>query len=84
MSDLDLIYGIKPKTITASEMKEKKEGVHTRKEVKVQDIKLTPYGRTKALARRTPWSYHCIRDTPAWASCLYTPRGIWPHQWLHQ
>ena len=39
MSDLDLIYGIKPKTITASEMKEKKEGVHTRKELKVQDIK---------------------------------------------
>jgi hypothetical protein len=39
MSDLDLIYGIKPKTITASEVKEKKEGVHTRKEVKVQDIK---------------------------------------------
>src|SRR5207302_3049494 len=28
-------------------------------------IKLTPYGRTRALARCTPWSRRCILDTPA-------------------
>jgi alkyldihydroxyacetonephosphate synthase len=28
-------------------------------------FKLTPYGRTRALARCTPWSRRCIPDTPA-------------------
>jgi hypothetical protein len=39
-------------------------------------IKLTPCGRTRALARRTPSSRHCIRDIPAWACHRYIPHEI--------
>src|SRR5205085_11942480 len=34
-------------------------------------VKLTPCGRPRALARRTPWSRRCIRDSPAWACHRY-------------
>jgi len=47
-------------------------------------IKLTPYGRPRALARHTPWSRRCIRDTLAWACRRYIPHEIWPHQSPHQ
>src|SRR5262249_17743562 len=47
-------------------------------------IKLTPYGRTRALARCTSWSRCCILDTPAWACRRYIPREIWPHRQRHQ
>jgi hypothetical protein len=39
-------------------------------------VKLTPCGRTRALARRTPSSRHCIRDIPAWACHRYIPHEI--------
>ena len=48
------------------------------------EVKLTPYGRTRALARCTPWSRRCILDTPAWACRRYMPREIWPHRQRHQ
>jgi two-component system, NtrC family, response regulator AtoC len=48
------------------------------------DVKLTPYGRTRALVRCTPWSRRCILDTPAWACRRYIPREIWPHRQRHQ
>jgi Putative transposase/Transposase zinc-binding domain len=47
-------------------------------------MNLTPCGRTRALARRTPWSRHCILDTQSWAYRLYIHRGIWPRRWPHQ
>lgn len=47
-------------------------------------VKLTPYGRTRALARYTPWSRRCILDTPAWACRRYIPREIWPHRQRYQ
>src|SRR4030095_7973072 len=47
-------------------------------------LTLAPCGRTRALARRTPWSRHCILDTQSWAYRLYIHRGIWPRRWPHQ
>ena len=49
-----------------------------------QSVKLTPYGRPRALARCTPWSRRCIRDTPAWACRRYILHEIWPLRSPHQ
>ena len=58
------------------------QGTHSHQALAFMHI--TPSGRTRALARRIPWSRRCIRDTPAWACRRYIPHEISPHRQPHQ
>ena len=43
----------------------------------LRKLKLTPYGRTKALAQCAPWSRRYTPDTQLWASrAVYSPRNL--------
>ena len=48
------------------------------------ELNITPCGRTRALARRTPSCRHYILGIPPWAYPLHIHLGIWPYQWPHQ
>jgi hypothetical protein len=52
--------------------------------VDLPKVNITPYGRTMALARRTPWSRRCILDTQSWAYRRYIHPGMWPRRRPHQ
>jgi len=47
-------------------------------------LKITPFGRAKALDRRTPSSHGNISGTQAWASHPGSHHEIWPRQRRHQ